>query len=63
MTRPAARRCHLARLRLALASDDRQQDRIGKEPAADGMPPRNLAENLEVSVPTLYRWLPVSKRA
>jgi DNA invertase Pin-like site-specific DNA recombinase len=29
---------------------------------ADGTPPRDVAENLGVSVPTLYRWLPASAR-
>jgi DNA invertase Pin-like site-specific DNA recombinase len=28
----------------------------------DGMPPKEVAENLGVSVPTLYRWLPASER-
>lgn len=28
----------------------------------DGTPPRDVAENLGVSVPTLYRWLPASAR-
>jgi DNA invertase Pin-like site-specific DNA recombinase len=28
----------------------------------DGVPPKEVAENLGVSVPTLYRWLPASKR-
>ena len=28
----------------------------------EGMPPRDVAKNLEVSVPTLYRWLPASGR-
>lgn len=27
---------------------------------ASGMPPREVAQNLGVSVPTLYRWLPAS---
>jgi DNA invertase Pin-like site-specific DNA recombinase len=27
---------------------------------ASGTPPRDVAENLGVSVPTLYRWLPAS---
>ena len=27
-----------------------------------GMSPRNVAENLGVSIPTLYRWVPVSSR-
>ena len=26
----------------------------------DGVPPRDVAENLEVSIPTLYRWLPAA---
>jgi len=30
---------------------------------ADGVPPRDVAENLGVSVPTLYRWLPASGRS
>jgi DNA invertase Pin-like site-specific DNA recombinase len=28
-----------------------------------GMPPRDVAQNLGVSVPTLYRWLPASASA
>jgi Helix-turn-helix domain of resolvase len=28
---------------------------------AGGMPPRDVARNLAVSVPTLYRWLPSRK--
>ncbi len=34
-----------------------------KKLLADGVPPRDVAENLGVSVPTLYRWLPASERA
>jgi DNA invertase Pin-like site-specific DNA recombinase len=30
---------------------------------AGGMPPRDLARNLAVSVPTLYRWLPAASRS
>jgi len=30
---------------------------------AGGTPPRDVADNLGVSVPTLYRWLPASTRA
>ena len=30
---------------------------------AGGMPPRNVARNLAVSVPTLYRWLPAASRS
>lgn len=33
-----------------------------KKLLADGVPPRDVAENLGVSVPTLYRWLPASAR-
>ena len=29
---------------------------------AGGTPPRDVAENLGMSVPTLYRWLPASSR-
>lgn len=29
---------------------------------ANGVPPREVAENLGVSVPTLYRWIPASSR-
>jgi DNA invertase Pin-like site-specific DNA recombinase len=28
----------------------------------DGMPPREVAKNLGVSIPTLYRWVPASSR-
>jgi Site-specific recombinases, DNA invertase Pin homologs len=28
----------------------------------DGVPPKDVAQNLGVSVPTLYRWLPASQR-
>jgi len=27
-----------------------------------GMPPRDVARNLDVSIPTLYRWIPASER-
>ena len=30
---------------------------------ASGMPPRDVAKNLGVSVPTLYRWIPASSQA
>ncbi len=29
---------------------------------AGGLPPREVAQNLGVSIPTLYRWLPASER-
>ncbi len=31
-----------------------------KKLLASGMPPRDVAKNLDVSVPTLYRWVPAS---
>ncbi len=31
-----------------------------KQLLANGIPPRDVAENLGVSVPTLYRWIPAS---
>lgn len=34
-----------------------------KKLLANGVPPRDVAGNLGVSVPTLYRWLPASERA
>ena len=37
--------------------------KAAKRLLADGTPPRDVAQNLGVSVPTLYRWLPASSRA
>lgn len=34
-----------------------------KKLLANGVPPRDVANNLGVSVPTLYRWIPASTRA
>jgi DNA invertase Pin-like site-specific DNA recombinase len=34
-----------------------------KKLLASGVPPKDVAVNLSVSVPTLYRWLPASARA
>lgn len=34
-----------------------------KQLLANGVPPKDVAHNLGVSVPTLYRWLPASERA
>jgi len=31
-----------------------------KKLLADGVPPRDVAKNIGVSVPTLYRWIPAS---
>ena len=33
-----------------------------KKLLANGVPPRDVAKNLGVSVPTLYRWIPASAR-
>ena len=33
-----------------------------KKLLASGVAPKDVAENLGVSVPTLYRWLPASAR-
>jgi DNA invertase Pin-like site-specific DNA recombinase len=37
--------------------------KAAKRLLADGTPPRDVAQSLGVSVPTLYRWLPASGRA
>lgn len=34
-----------------------------KKLLAEGMPPRDVANNLSVSIPTLYRWCPASDRS
>ncbi|WDN87882.1 hypothetical protein BuS5_00850 [Desulfosarcina sp. BuS5] len=34
-----------------------------KKLLAERMPPREVAQNLGVSIPTLYRWCPASERA
>ena len=34
-----------------------------KKLLASGVPPRDVAKNLGVSVPTLYRWIPASSQA
>ncbi len=34
-----------------------------KKLLANGMPPRDVAKNLGVSVPTLYRWIPASTQS
>jgi len=31
-----------------------------KKLLASGIPPRDVAKNLSISVPTLYRWIPAS---
>ncbi len=33
-----------------------------KKLLASGTPPRDVAKNLEISIPTLYRWIPASSR-
>ena len=35
---------------------------VAKKLMQDGMSPREVAQTLGVSIPTLYRWLPVSQR-
>jgi DNA invertase Pin-like site-specific DNA recombinase len=35
---------------------------VARKLLADGMPIRDVAETLEVSIPTLYRWLPANAR-
>jgi DNA invertase Pin-like site-specific DNA recombinase len=42
-------------------SDDKI--RAAKKLLADGTPPRDVAEIVGVSVPTLYRWIPASRSA
>ena len=37
--------------------------RSAKRLLADGVPPKDVAADLGVSVPTLYRWLPASERS
>jgi|ERR1700691_623574 len=34
-----------------------------KKLLASGVPPKDVAKNLSVSIPTLYRWLPASSRS
>jgi len=34
---------------------------IARKSLADGIPPKEVAEGLNISVPTLYRWCPASK--
>jgi DNA invertase Pin-like site-specific DNA recombinase len=34
-----------------------------KKLLANGVPPKDVASSLGVSIPTLYRWLPASKNA
>jgi transposase-like protein len=33
-----------------------------KKLLTNGVPPRDVARNLGVSIPTLYRWIPASAR-
>ena len=33
-----------------------------KKLLASGMPPKDVARNLGVSIPTLYRWIPASEQ-
>ena len=34
-----------------------------KKLLANGVPPKDVAKNLDVSIPTLYRWIPASSPA
>ena len=45
-----------------LPKDDAQAVSWYKKAAAAGTPPRDVAQTLAVSVPTLYRWVPASGR-
>ena len=45
------------------AEDDRQQDRVGQEAAGQRGAAKDVAKNLGVSIPTLYRWVPASTHA
>jgi PAS domain S-box-containing protein len=47
---------------IALVSDITLKNEIesAKKLLANGVPPRDVAKNLGVSVPTLYRWIPAS---
>lgn len=36
---------------------------VAKKLLANGVPPKDVAKNLGVSIPTLYRWIPASIRA
>ena len=35
---------------------------VAKRLLQDGIAPREVARSLEISIPTLYRWLPASQR-
>jgi DNA invertase Pin-like site-specific DNA recombinase len=45
------------------AQDDREQDRVSQEAAGQRCATQDVAKNLGVSVPTLYRWVPASTHA
>ena len=44
--------------RKRLMTDSKMES--AKKMLATGVPPRDVAKNLGVSVPTLYRWIPAS---
>jgi len=44
----------------ALANTRKNMDELAAKLLANGVPPRDVAKNLGVSVPTLYRWIPAS---
>lgn len=39
-------------------TDDGRQNQIGKEALKSGMLPRDVADDLGISLTTLYRWIP-----
>ncbi len=41
---------------------DASKIEVAKQLLQDGIAPRQVAKNLGVSIPTLYRWLPASRR-
>ncbi len=51
------RGCVVGRKRLMTDSKIKSAKRL----LADGVPPREVAQNLGVSIPTLYRWVPASQ--
>lgn len=57
----AARQCGRVGGRKRTMTDSKIQS--AKRLLADGVSPKDVAQDLGVSVPTLYRWLPASERA
>ncbi len=38
------------------------KSKAAKKLLAEGMPPKEITQNLGVSIPTLYRWCPASEK-